>query len=161
VAALAASASLVPRTGQSPDGEPQKAQAESGLDLLVVDQQGAVCAGAQVELAKDGEPGRLLWKTDQEGTARIQAAPGEYSLTIKLPGFLDYKKRLTLMSGIRSPVTATLWFGGSSDDPSVVEAPEMPTIIAEAAPLDPVPIPTAKPPKQGFWRRLAKLLHIR
>lgn len=100
MAALAAWAIVVPITRQSASAEAQKTQGESGVDLLVVDPQGAVCAGAQIELTADPNAAALRLKTDQDGKARIQAAPGEYSLKISLPGFLDYKKRLKVNPGI-------------------------------------------------------------
>ena len=153
VAALAAWVSVLPITRQSPGAEAQTAQSESGLELQVLDPQGEVCAGAQVEFAKDNEPGSLRLKTDQEGRARIQTAPGVYSLKIKLPGFVDYKKSLTLKPGTRASITATLSVA-QTDCPITVDAPLFPVIESETPLLEPVPIPESKPAKPRFWRRL-------
>ena len=150
VAALAAWVSVVAATGPTLGAGAQTAQAESGLDLQVVDPQGAVCAGAQIELSGDSEAAGLRWNTDQEGKARIQAASGEYSLTIKLRGFRDYKKRLTLKPGIRSAITATLSIGEGG--PIIVETPQIPVIQADTPLLEPVPVPSPKPTKHGSRR---------
>jgi carboxypeptidase family protein len=159
-AAIAALVSIVPATAQSPGGKSQTVPAESGLDLLVLDPQGAVCAGAQIELAKNGEAGTLRWNTDQEGKATIQASAGDYWLTIKLRGFLDYQKRLTLRPDMRTALTATLWIGESDDPIPVPREDLVPVIQADTPLLDLVPISDSKPAKPGLWQRFRRLLHL-
>ncbi|SRR5579859_1181688 len=158
LAALMTCLSIAPAIAQNPSSESHRTKTQSGLDLLVVDQQGAVCAGAQVELAKNGEAGTLRWNTDQEGKATIQAAAGDYWLTIKLRGFLDYQRRLTFRPDMRTALTATLWVGESDDPITVPREDLVPVIQADTPLLELVSVPESKPAKLGFRQRLRRLL---
>jgi hypothetical protein len=108
----------------------------------VIDPQGAVIHGAQVEATNDLTKAQYKTKTDNTGFYRVSGlASGNYSVRFVSQGFKTETKSVAV-----SPSTDTLldvklavgeWFGGSYP---VVNIPLVPVITAGSEPLPPVPL---------------------
>jgi catecholate siderophore receptor len=68
------------------------------LSGRVVDQNGAVIAGAQVSAESKKGPGAFTVATDQNGEFVIELAPGEYNVTITAAGFTRSRHSVSIGS---------------------------------------------------------------
>jgi hypothetical protein len=64
--------------------------------------------GAQVELIGENGPYPMTFPTDLEGTARPTVGPGEWKVTVTLPGFLSVSRVVTVHVGKRCVLRAYL-----------------------------------------------------
>lgn len=143
-AAIAFSALLnvLPAVGCARPLQGQIVQEESSLDLLVVDSQGAVCPGATVEILRDGQPVGSVLSTNNEGEVHLRhLAPGQYTVKISYPNFKSYEKIVTLKSGVRSKVNATLELAALQGEVVMVRPEPMQVIQSPTSLLEPVPVP--------------------
>ena len=159
---LSALVSIAPAAAQSvPVGQTQITQAETGLDLLVVDVQGSACAGARVELAQQESPHVIVLGTDNEGRVHVShLSPGIYTLRIKFPGFEPYQKALTLRSGVHTAVEAILQVAATQGAVAEMSVIEIPLKQSETVALEPMPVPVVRATKPGLLCRwFSRLLH--
>lgn len=96
------------------------AVAQRGTGVIsgrVVDKQGAVLPGAQVQL----QPKILSVATNGQGEFTITGlAPGEYTVKISYVGFQDFSSQVTIKAGQAVRVNATLQVSGGSQEVTVV-----------------------------------------
>lgn len=122
-------------TGRARPLQGQVVQAESGLDLLIVDPTGAVCHGAKVELIRGGQRLGNILSTNNEGEIHLRhLAPGQYTVKISYPNFEPYEKTVTLKSGIPSKIMATLLLAALQGAPVIVR-PAPIQVIQSPTPL--------------------------
>ncbi len=102
---------------------------QASISGRVTDQQGAVVPGAQVT-ARQTETNLVAEATsDAEGRFRFpQLKLGPYELTVKLQGFADLTRRLTLTVGSAFELPVTLSVGGV--DTSLTVTAQMPVLEA-------------------------------
>lgn len=185
--ALSAAMSAVPVAAQSTTPpQAQTAQADSGLEIQVVDIHGSVLPGVNVELADSSGETVARAITTNDGIARLtNLSPGAHTLTISSPEFQTFKSTVW----IRDHVTFKLEI--SKDQPVIETTNAMPSVtggaMVEERPLiedragaaistfsDTVlttggaiitenpPIEAAPNPHRGFLRRaFSKLFHQR
>jgi hypothetical protein len=153
--AFSALVNVVPATAQSLSTvQAQTATAESGIDLVVVDVQGAVCSGAEVEILSDGRRVGNVLSTDHQGALHVgHLPPGTYVLKVSLPGFEHYARTVTLKSGVRFEVNVTLRVAAVQGEAITVVLDPIQVIQSETPLISPVPVPDWKPTHPGFWRR--------
>ena len=101
VISVSAAAKTKPQQNSQPATEKQ--QRESGLEVIVVDAQGAVVSGAQIMLSRaKGKTGCVLvakGSTDSGGRVQLDALPeGEYTLTVEAKYFIAATRTITLKS---------------------------------------------------------------
>lgn len=114
--ALSAVMSASPLLAQTGENTPAlMVQADTGLEVHVVDGHGAACPGISVELANEGNKSVVKVITDSNGIVRLtNLAPGSHVLTVTAPGFLPYHQ----MVWVREHVTFTLEI---SKNPPLIE----------------------------------------
>jgi Carboxypeptidase regulatory-like domain len=154
--AFSALVNVLPVVGCARSLQGQVVRAESGLDLVVVDQSGAVCYGAKVEILRDGQRVGNLLTTDNEGELHVgHLSPGTYTLKVMHRGFEPYETRITLSAGARSDVKATLEVLTALQGAvmTLVTEGKIPVIQSETPLLTPVHVPDPKPGEDGFFRR--------
>jgi hypothetical protein len=126
--ALSAAMSAVPLAAQSTT-QPQAhtIQADSGLEIQVVDVHGLVCPGVNVELADSSDVTVARAITGEDGIAHLtNLSPGAHTLTISSPEFQPFKSTVW----IRNHVTFKLEI---SKDPPVIETTNaMPSVTGGA-----------------------------
>jgi len=102
-------------------------QADSGLEIQVVDVHGLVCPGVNVELADSSGATVAIAITGKDGIARLtNLSPGAHTLTISSPEFQPFKSTVW----VRDHVTFKLEI---SKDPPVIETTNaMPSVTGGA-----------------------------
>lgn len=152
--ALSALMSVAPLAAQSnPAQKALVVRTESGLDLTVVDPQGAICPGANVDFT--GNDFHLERVTDAAGQLRLLLPPGTYTLNISCSGFQPYQKTVVVEAQMSTETKAALQAEATAGTPIMVEAPPIPVVQDGLPPrLDPVSVP-AKP---GFFKRVWRKL---
>lgn len=183
--ALSAVMTTIPLAAQTPVNPPaQIVQADTGLEIQVVDANGVVCPGVNVELTD--ESGKTVAKviTEIDGIARLtNLSPGAHKLTISSPEFQTFQMPIW----VREHETFKLEV---SKDPPLIETTNAMISVTGGAQLHSVPlidnrasavmntfsntvlttggaiitenppIETAPAPHRGFLRRaFSKLLH--
>ena len=105
--ALSAVMSVSPLAAQSTMArEAQVVRTESGLELTVVDPQGAICPGAKVDFT--GNDFHLERVTDAAGLLRLLLPPGTYTLNISCYGFKPYQKTVVVEAEMSAETKAAL-----------------------------------------------------
>jgi len=152
--ALSAVMSVSPLAAQATTArEAQVVRTESGLELTVVDPQGAICPGAKVDFT--GNDFHRERVTDAAGLLRLLLPPGTYTLNISCYGFKPYQKTVVVEAQMSAETKAALEAGATAGTPIMVEAPPIP-VVPDKHPhrIDSVPVP-AKP---GFFKRVWRKL---
>ena len=126
--ALSAAMSAVPLAAQSATQSPaHTVQADSGLEIQVVDVHGLVCPGVNVELVDSSDVTVARAITGNDGIARLtNLSPGAHTLTISSPEFQPYKTTVW----IRDHVTFKLEI--SKDPPLIETTNAMPSVTGGA-----------------------------
>ena len=139
--ALSALMSVAPLAAQSNTAhKAQVVRTDSGLELTVVDPQGAICPGANVDFT--GNDFHLERVTDAAGQLHLLLPPGTYTLNISCSGFQPYQETVVVEAQMSAELAATLELA-TAGTPIMVEAPPTPT-------------------KPGFFKRVwRKLSHSR
>lgn len=181
--ALSAVMSASPLFAQTRENTPAvMVQADTGLEVHVVDRYGVACPGASVELTNERSKSVVKAITNSDGIVRLtNLAPGSHTLTVTAPGLQPYHQTVW----VREHVTFTLEI---SKDPPLIETAEAAvsvtgslihltplidttpgrvaatfgevTLATGGAIIQPVQLPAERPPRHGFFRRaLAKLIH--
>jgi hypothetical protein len=129
----------------------QMVQAESSLDLLVVDPQGAVCPGAKVEILRDGQRVGNMLSANNEGVVQVRhLLPGLYRIKVSYPNFDPHEKTVTLKSAGRLNVKVTLRVAVLQGAAVVIRSEVIQVIQPPTPLLEPVPVPHSKPARRSF-----------
>jgi hypothetical protein len=160
--ALSAVMSTVPLAAQiQPRTQAQVVEGDTGLDIEVIDVQGAVCAGARVELSKGSSQQTITVTTNDEGVARLaHLHPGTYELTVTFPGFEPHNQTVNINERETLVLKASLDVGATQGE--IVEPTVLETHIAEPPPifLESVPVSEPRSSRAASCRRaLSKLIH--
>lgn len=126
--ALSAAMSAVPLAAQGATQPPaHTVQADSGVEIQVVDVHGLVCPGVNVELADSSGATVARAITGSDGIARLtNLSPGMHTLTISSPEFQPFKSTVW----VRDHVTFKLEI---SKDPPLIETTDaMPSVTGGA-----------------------------
>ncbi|MBZ5504642.1 MAG: carboxypeptidase-like regulatory domain-containing protein [Acidobacteriia bacterium] len=182
--ALSAAMSASPLLAQTGENTPAlMVQADTGLEVHVVDRYGVACPGASVELTNESNQSVVKAITNSDGIVRLMnLAPGSHTLTVTAPGLQPFHQTVW----VREHVTFKLEI---SKDPPLIETTnnmvgvtggavvltEAPlidnrasavmntfsntvlttggAIITEASPIEVAPPKEEQPPHRGFLRR--------
>jgi hypothetical protein len=182
--ALSAVMSASPLLAQAGENTPAlMVQADTGLEVHVVDNHGAACPATSVELTNESTKSVLKAITDSNGIVRLtNLSPGAHRLTVTSPGLQPYHQTVW----VREHVTFTLEI---SKDPPLIETTntalsvtggalvhltplidttpgqvattfDEATLVVGGVIIQPVQPPAERPPHRGFFRRaLAKFIH--
>jgi hypothetical protein len=154
--ALSAVMSATPLTAQTESRtQAQVMESEASLDLIVVDLQGAVCHGANVQLV--GENYKIDQVTNDEGALHLShILPGTYVVNVTYPGFGGYKRTVSLPARKNAVLKVVLQVAALQGMIAEANIVEIPTIDSPPVVLDFVPLPPSKPVVQrhGFLRRI-------
>jgi iron complex outermembrane receptor protein len=93
------------------------ALAQSALGGRVVDQQGALVAGAEITLTAGSQPSRGTRSTADGGFTFPSVPPGTYELVVTAPGFGVFTQSLSVPAS--GPLTVTLQVGAITEDITV------------------------------------------
>jgi hypothetical protein len=160
--ALSAVMATIPIAAQiQPVTHAQPVEGDTGLDIEVIDVQGAACAGARIDLSKSDRHESITATANNAGVVRLaHLAPGTYELTVTFTGFEQYKRTVTI--GRKSILLKTTLQVAATIGVMVEAAQvEVPVIESPPALLDPVPIPTVSANRRGFFKRaFGKLFHF-
>ncbi|HZI57955.1 MAG TPA: carboxypeptidase-like regulatory domain-containing protein [Verrucomicrobiae bacterium] len=165
LAAQAAQAALQPSTPVV------QAEADTGLELHVVDKDGKACPGATIELMDLNNKSIVRTITDSQGIARLtKLSPGTHQLKVSSPEFESFQQTVW----VREYETFKLEI---SKDPPLIETTtdrpgvtggtrvtihDDPQLMMTGTPItfENPPIEAAPPPRHGFfYRAFSKLLH--
>jgi len=133
--ALSAVMTIIPLAAQTPVNPPaQMVQTDTGLEIQVVDANGVVCSGVNVELTDDSGKTVARVITEIDGIARLtNLSPGAHKLTVSSPEFQSFQ----LPIWVREHVTFKLEV---SKDPPVIETSKAIASMTDKAVVDDAPL---------------------
>jgi hypothetical protein len=87
----------------------QTKQKDSGIQLTVLDQNGAVIPNAEVTLESESSKGKITGSTGPSGEwTQAKLATGQYTLAVKSQGFRTFNSALNMRDGILLALKVTL-----------------------------------------------------
>ena len=161
--ALSAVMAAIPIAAEShPAIQGQAIDADSGLDIEVVDVSGAACAGAKIELSKAGNNDIITATANHEGFVRLtHLSPGTYEATVTYPGFESQKHTVTINERKTIHLKPTLIPAATQGVVGEATFIAVPAINAPLPLLGPVPVPKPSSNRRGFFRHIfGKLFHF-
>jgi len=135
-AAMSAMTTLSSAAAQIPFFQIPSAQQQESFSSvigIVQDWPGAVIPHALIELTRSGSAGQLPVKTDVFGKFLVKSlSPGAYTIRVRVPGFRDYTKPITLARRQEFKLTVTMEVASSMGE--IVEVSSVAVTAGTARP---------------------------